>query len=554
MTMNLIIDLFTKESIPQAFLVLSVVIAFGIALGSCRIRGIGLGISAVLFVGLLGGHCGLHVHPGTLQFARDAGLVLFVYAIGLQAGPGFVNSMRQNGIRLNVLAVLAVTSGLLVTFAWLAAGSIPRPLLIGLYTGAVTNTPSLAAAQQLLGLETNSSSIIEQTTVGYAIAYPGGVFGIIGLMILSNYFLRDEKARLGKADLPPLPLASMSVKVTAQNWEGSSLNHLLDAFGKRITISRHFTGGSIQLACPTNIVQDGDILLAVGTPQEVESFCRFAGQASEVDLRTLPSNLSVWHIQVNRRQVLPLALSSLVAGLPGIVTTRIRRGNLELSPSPDLHLKIGDVLQVVGEKSELEKASLVLGSALHELDHPQLVTMIVGVILGVILGSIPISIPGLSIPITLGLAGGPLLAALVLGHIGRIGPLIWQLPPSANFLLRELGIGVFLACVGLKSGAHVVESLLAGNGLLWFFAGLSITILPLSLLILAARLLLRCKLPTILGLLAGSMTDPPALSFAASLDDGNEANVSYATVYPLAMLLRVIGVQVFVVLAANYPG
>jgi putative transport protein len=531
------------DSAAYSFVLLAVVAMGGLALGSIHIRGLGFGVAGVLFAGLVAGHLGYKLNPVVLQFARDAGLVLFVYSIGSQAGPGFIASLRRSGLKLNFLALSTVVIGCIVALLAKKTFQLPLGAMAGMYSGSVTNTPSMAAAQEVLASRGSPTELVGQA---YAVVYPGGVFGIILTMLLAKMVAARNGHEAKTAKVPrEESLSTLAIEVSAAEWFGRRLSEALAASGSSAVISRHLSDGKIRAAHRDRHLAQGDILLAVGRQQDLECLCKCIGRASEKDPRAHQSGLSVRRIIVTRRQAQD-EIGQVLSGVQGAVATRVRRGDVEFVPSPELQLQFGDIVQVVGEESGIQQATEILGNSARQLDHPQLIPVALGIALGVLLGSIPIHLPGLPVPIKLGLAGGPLIVALVLSRIGRIGPVVWYLPQSANFLMRELGIVVFLACVGVKSGEHFVETLRSGQGGTWILCGLAITLLPLFAMSVMA-LLMKIRFMTLCGLLAGSMTDPPALAFASALGPTEKAYVAYAAVYPLVMVARVISAQLLVV-------
>jgi putative transport protein len=486
----------------------------------------------------------MKLSPEVLHFAREAGLVLFVYAIGAEAGPGFIASLRRNGLTLNLLAVSTVILGCVVLVIVGKLTGVKMPVLAGIYSGSVTNTPSLAAATQVLA---DMGKPVDLPGLGYAMAYPGGVFGIIAVMLLTRAML-GSRAVQTEASAGPVGhlLGTLNIEVTSPDCVGRTLSEILQRSGSGVAVSRHRSKGEIRAGSPESVLSIGDVLLAVGQQQDLDSFCASVGRASSTDLRTHASELSVRRVLVTRRQAQE-RIGDVLAELRGANATRIQRSGIEFTPSPELRLQFGDIVQIVGEPEGIQQAIDILGNTTRQLDHPQLIPLGVGIALGVLLGSMPISVPGIPVPIKLGLAGGPLIAAMVLSRIGRIGSVVWYLPRSANFLMREMGIAIFLATVGLKSGEHFAETLRGGDGFLWMGCGLAVTVIPLLILTLVSSFILRLNFMTTCGLLAGSMTDPPALSFASSLGSAEQAYISYAAVYPLVMITRVVSAQLLVI-------
>lgn len=550
-------DLLFVASAAQHVLILAAVAGAGIALGAVRWRGIGLGIAGVLFAGLAAGHwlarADVPVDAEVLGFVREFGLILFVYTIGMQVGPGFVDSLRRSGLPLNLAAAAVVLLGLLMTaLAWRLFG-VTAPAAVGVMSGAVTNTPSLAAAQEAMGnlpgAPTDAASL---AAAGYAVAYPFGILGIIlALLLIRRMFRIDLDAEAKEAGAPvgeQAALSTLNVEVQNPNLRDLPLSAVPTLDDGEVTVSRIWRDGQAMLATGDTRLAIGDVLLAVGPRARLDELCLIVGREASFDIRARPSNLETRRVIVTQRQVLGKTLAQL--DLPerfGVQATRINRAGVDLPPRR-VRLQFGDNVLLVGDPAAIEFAAAALGNSSKRLNHPQVIAVFVGIILGVLVGSIPFSFPGVPAPIRLGLAGGPLLVAIVLSRIGNLGPVIFHLPISANLMLRELGIVLFLASVGLKSGGTFVETVISPAGAIWMGAGAMITFLPLVIVAGIARGVYRMNYPSLCGLLAGSMTDPPALQFATSFSGSEAPNVAYATVYPLVMLLRVVGAQVMVML------
>jgi len=553
--MNWLTQLIHGDSIAHAVLVIAVVAALGLALGSLKIRGIGLGIAGVLFSGLAIGHLGITISPPVLEFAREFGLILFVYTIGMQVGPGFFASLRRQGLPLNLMAASIVILGALITVAISKLAGVPMAAAVGLFSGGTTNTPSLGAAQEALrSLPGLAPHLAALPGLGYAVAYPFGIVGIIlsmlALRALFRVNLKTETADLLQSDgARPTKLSRMNLLVVNPNLNGRRLDHLpvLDSLG--VVVSRICHNGVVSLARPDHVVHLGDTLLAVGNKEKLEELQLIVGEVSPVDLQTLESNLVMRQVIVTKKAILGKTLGELhFLEETDVAVTRVSRAEVELSATPDRRIQFGDMLVLVGREDDIAQAAKTLGNSLKMLNHTELIPIFVGIGLGVLLGSIPLVFPGMPAPVKLGLAGGPLLVAIVLSRIGRIGPLLWYMPTNANFALREIGIVLFLACVGVHSGEKFFDTLVHGDGLLWMLMGSLITVVPLMVVGLGARLMLKTNYVTLCGLLAGSMTDPPALAFANTVSGSDAPSISYSTVYPLTMLLRVLCAQLLVLL------
>ena len=556
--MNWLIDLWTMQSVAHDVLVLSLVAMFGLALGNLKVRGIGLGIAGVLFAGIAFAHFGTEINEETLHFIREFGLILFVYGIGLQVGPSFWSSLRAQGLTLNMLAAFIVLCGGATTLlvAWWA--EIPIAAAAGLFSGATTNTPSLAAIQSTLSSLPNvSAETARLPGLGYAIAYPFGVMGIILTMLLVRLAFRvnvAEEVRVLDVAQKTEPLEARNLRVENANLEGVKLEDVpLVGNGKSsVVVSRVLHDNRVQVASPTMTLQRGDVLLGVGERADLDELQTVVGAHAEIDVREVASDVVTRRIWVTRAAATSKMLHDLeVWREPHLTFTRVRRLELEFAATPDFRLQVGDSILAVGNAQSVERAAKFFGDDSKRLDSPQLLPVFLGLALGVLLGSIAWPIPGVPNGVKLGLAGGPLLVALILSRLGRIGPVVFHLPKSANMMMREIGIVLFLACAGLKSGANFVSTLVDGDGMKWLLCGAIITLVPMILAALAARIWAKLPFPTLCGLLAGSMTDPPALAFANTMNNTPAVSLSYATVYPLVMLLRVVVAQLIIVFFAR---
>ena len=551
--MNWLTSLLMTPSAAQSIFVLALVAAAGTVLGKLRIFTVSVGIAGVLFAGLIFGHFGVKIEPEVMHFARELGLLIFVYTIGLQLGPSFIASLRRQGLKLNLIAVLIVGSGVAVLLAMRHILHLPMAAAVGIYTGAVTNTPGLGAAQEALrGMPGIDPSLSSLPGVGYAMAYPFGVVGIILSILAIRFFFRvaltrEEKEIAAQEQGNVIPLRTANLVVRNQNLDGMTLRQLDKFDDSKVTISRIASAQKVRVASPDDTIKVGDTLLAVGFPEDIEQLRVVVGEYSAEDLRAIPGPVSADRILVTHREVIGKSMRELQLNeWFGVTVTRVERNGVELIPAQSLTLQIGDILTVVGETENLEKTSKLLGNAPKELQHLDVLPMFVGIALGVILGSIPIMFPGLPAAAKLGLAGGPLIMAMILSRIGKVGPLVWYMPPSSNLMLREVGIILFLSCVGLKAGDQFVETLIHGPGLVWMACGAVVTVVPLVLAGFIGRGLMKLNYLTLSGTMAGSMTDPPALAFANSMTDSNGPSLAYATVYPLTMLLRVVSAQLLI--------
>ena len=553
--MDVLTQLFSGASVAHALLIISLVAACGLTLGSLRLCGINLGIAGVLFAGLLFGHYGVTINPQVMEFAREFGLILFVYSIGLQVGPGFIASLRREGLPLNLMAASVVVLGVAITIVVHRVGHLDMLAAVGLYAGGTTNTPSLAAAQQALqdvtGIAGDAATL---PSLGYAVAYPFGIIGTILTMLLIRALFRirpaqeaEAFAQLAQGRTPPLVTKNLTVENV--NLRNLPVGQIPGLSASGVVISRVLHEGRLQVAQPELRLHLGDVVLAVGTAEALDALRIVVGKESSVDLKRLPSAITSRRVIVTQRRVLGRSIGEVdLTGRYGVTATRVSRADIEFSATPGLRLQFGDTLILVGEDGAIAQAARALGNSLKQLRAPQLVPVFLGIALGVVLGSWPLHIPGIPAPVRLGLAGGPLVMAMLLSRIGRIGPLVWYMPISANVILREVGIVLFLSCVGLRAGDQFVQVLVHGSGWWWMGASALITLVPLVCVGLVARAVYRLNYVSLCGLLAGSMTDPPALAFAGSATHSDAPSVSYATVYPLVMLLRVVSAQALVLL------
>lgn len=553
------------QPVAWAVLVLSGVAILGLALSGLKVRGVGIGIAGVLFAGILFGHFGWTINHDIMEFVREFGLILFVFTIGLQMGPSFFASMRSQGLVLNLLAAAVVILGVGVTLGLSALAGVDVFSATGLFSGSTTNTPALGAAQQTVSMlaaqpgSTVAADSAALPALAYAVSYPVGVFGIIGVMLFLRKFFRvdpvqeAEGFRAGQQKGIE-PITRINLVVENSNLEGLEVG---DVPGRRETgviisrIKRHGMD-EVEVATEQTVLHKGDKILVVGSKRRLEDFKVIVGRESGEDLMRVPGRVAFRRVVVTHKEVLGKTIAELgLDSLYGVRVTRVLRADVEVTAIPDLHLQFGDFLHVVGDEDNIARAADRLGNSLQALNETKFIPVFLGILLGVAAGLIPLHFPGLPVPVRLGLAGGPLVLAILLARIGRIGPLVWYMPANANTALRELGIVLFLACVGLKAGGSFVPTLLSHDGVVWLGIACAITTLPLLVVGMVARLALRVNFIAICGLLAGSMTDPPALAFANAISKSDAPSVAYAAVYPLTMLLRIMSAQLMVLLLAG---
>ncbi|MBE3106388.1 putative transporter [Klebsiella pneumoniae] len=541
--------------------VLALVAVVGLWIGNVKIRGVGVGfgIGGVLFGGIIVGHfvdqAGVALSSPMLHFIQEFGLILFVYTIGIQVGPGFFASLRVSGLRLNLFAILIVILGGLVTAVLHKLFNIPLPVVLGIFSGAVTNTPALGAGQQILRDLGVPFEVVDQMGMSYAMAYPFGICGILLTMWLVRLFFRinvekeaqrfEESSGNGHAHLH-----TINVRVENPNLNQMAIQDVPMLNSDNIVCSRLKRGELLMVPAPGTLIQAGDLLHLVGRPEDLHNAQLVIGQEVATSLSTRGTDLKVERVVVTNEKVLGKKIRDLhVKQRYDVVISRLNRAGVELVASSSASLQFGDILNLVGRPEAIDAVAAELGNAQQKLQQVQMLPVFIGIGLGVLLGSIPLFIPGFPAALKLGLAGGPLIMALILGRIGSIGKLYWFMPPSANLALRELGIVLFLAVVGLKSGGDFVATLTQGDGLSWIAYGIFITAIPLLTAGVLARMLAKMNYLTLCGMLAGSMTDPPALAFANNLHaTSGAAALSYATVYPLVMFLRIITPQLLAVL------
>lgn len=536
---------------------LSLVAVLGLALGHVRVRGVSLGIGGVLFGGIFVAHFmaqfGLKLDAHTLHFIQEFGLILFVYTIGIQVGPAFFASLRESGLKLNGFAMLIVgLSGVLVVLLHKLLG-VPLPVILGVFSGAVTNTPSLGAGQQVL-LELGDTGT-DVMGMAYAMAYPFGIIGILLSMWLMRVLFRvnvDEEAAAYDAQHSSQRggLDSMNVKLTNPNLDGLTIHEIPDFEDHEVMFSRLKRDGELIVPKEDTVVKLGDVLHVVGRKPALRKMQLILGEEVSESTSTRGTVFRSVRAVVTNDQVFGKRLQQLnIQTNYDVVISRLNRAGVELVPNGSMTLQFGDVVNLVGRQEDIQVVMAIVGNAEQKLQQVQMLPIFLGIGLGVLFGSIPLHVPGLPVALKLGLAGGPLVVALILARIGGIGKIYWFMPPSANLALREIGIVLFLAVVGLKAGGNFLDTLLSGDGVQWMGYGAIITLVPLLIVGVIARIWGKVNYLVLCGLLAGAMTDPPALAFANGIKENNgAAALSYATVYPLVMFSRIILPQVVAIL------
>ncbi|MCF0178440.1 MAG: putative transporter [Bacteroidales bacterium] len=548
-------DLFMVGGTAQSVLLIALTIATGIILNRIKLGHISLGSTWILFAGIIYSALGMEIDSNTNAFVKELGLILFVYSIGLQVGPGFFSSLKKEGLKLNLIAICTILAACLITFGINLISSDGLPVLTGVMSGAVTNTPSLGAAQQTYaGLASEAG---DRIAVGYAVAYPMGVVGVIFVMVLIKALFKinikkEEKANESGKDEHSAVL--LNVVVTNPGVCNKSLGDVCSIVDKPFVVSRirRAEGGEIISANDNPMIYKGDILRIV-VEQDIRSFIvTFFGeeaQALQNLWETAVSNLVSKRILVSKPELNGAKLQSLnLRSLYNVNVTRLTRLGLDLVARGDLRLQLGDHLTIVGDSEHVEKVSKLFGDSLKRLDIPNLMPIFLGIFLGVILGSIPIFIPGISIPVKLGLAGGPLIVSILIGRFGPRFRLVTYSTNSANLMLREMGISLFLAAVGLGSGGNFIPSII-GGGYMWIIYGLAITMIPTLLMGIICRVAFHMDYFSIIGVMAGCCTNPPALAYAGNLSSNDQSSIAYATVYPVSMFMRVLCAQIMILIS-----
>lgn len=549
--------LFAPESVAHTVLLYSFVIALGVYLGKQKFLGVSLGVTFVLFVGIVAGHFGFVGEKNIMHFLQEFGLILFVYSIGLQVGPGFFSSFKKGGMRLNMLACAIVGLNLLVVLIiYLFANErVDMPMLVGVLSGAVTNTPGLGAAQQTLAQLNYDGKldVVPEIASGYAAAYPLGVIGIIGTMLIVRALfkikLEKEAEEIEKeAQANILKPHVLTFRVENPLIFGQTVEKVTQFIDRNFVISRIKRENSEVIIPKTDTtIEKDDLLLIVLSEQDEAAMSAFIGKTVEMDWEAIPAPIVSRRIVITKPELNGRTLGSL--RLPfgyRLNATRLNRAGVDLVANPNLTLQMGDRLTVVGKKEDINRLAEKLGNSMKRLNEPNMITIFVGILLGIILGSIPLAIPGMSSSMKLGLAGGPLVVAILIGRFGYKFKLITYTSTSASLLLRELGICLFLASVGLNAGGNFVNTVISGDGLLWVFWGVLITVIPLLVVGIIGRWRFNLNYFTLMGLIAGSNTDPPALAYANKIAGNDAPAVAYSTVYPLTMFLRILTAQLLI--------
>lgn len=561
--MDWLINLFVNtESVAHIALLYAIVIAVGVLLGKIKIGGISLGVTFVLFAGIVAGHLGLTAPTNILTFLQDFGLILFVFMIGLQVGPGFFESFRKGGVTLNIMATATILLNIGVMFACYfiffdTSNPINLPMMVGTLYGAVTNTPGLGAATEALDsvFPKGQAPLIAS---GYACAYPLGVLGIIGATILLRYIchvkLEEEEQQLDKdaeedAHVKP---HNMHLRVTNSYLAGRTIGQIHDFLNRDFVCSRVLHDGHVSIPNSKTILELGDLVFIVCAEADAEAIIAFIGPEEQVEWEKQDQPLVSRRVVVTRPSINGKTLGQMhFSTIYGVNVTRVTRQGMDLFANPHLALQVGDRVMVVGPENLVNRVSSVLGNSIKRLESPNIATIFIGIIVGIIFGSLPFAVPGMPMPLKLGIAGGPLVIAILIGRYGYKVHLVTYTTTSANTMLREIGLVLFLASVGIKAGANFWETVVQGDGLKYVYTGFLITVIPIFIVGTIARLKYKFNYFTIMGMIAGTYTDPPALAYANQSCSKEAPAVGYSTVYPLSMFLRIFTAQLIILLCCG---
>ena len=554
--MNWLQEAFLEPTMVQAVIIISLVSALGLYLGRIKIFGISLGITFVFFAGILAGHLGIVVNKDMLYFAQSFGLILFVYALGLQVGPGFFSSLKKGGVAMNMMGLGVILLGLIMTVGlhWVTGVSLSN--MVGLLCGAVTNTPALGAAQQaLLQIDLANTKGVTDMALACAVAYPLGVVGVILAIIILRALFADKKQKDLKEQRDTTTYVAEFHVSNPAIYE-KSIKDVMKLTDRHFVISRVWRNGKVSIPTSDTLLHEHDHLLIISVKSDVENIKVLFGEQenvdwnkADIDWNAIDSQLISRRIAVTRNRVNGVKLGSLrLRNLYGINITRVNRAGIDLLASPDLRLQIGDRLTIVGEANSVNTVGKILGDEIKRLNNPNLLAVFIGISLGMLLGALPITLPGMSTPVKLGIAGGPIIVGILMGAFGPRFHLTTYTTMSANLMLRQLGIIIYLAGLGIDSGVHFFETVFRAEGLLWIGLGFLLTIVPVLIVGFRASQFFKLDYAHNVGMLCGSMANPMALSYANTTVDGDEPSVSYATVYPLSMFIRVISAQLVLML------
>lgn len=537
----------------QAVLILSVVSAVGVYLGKIKFFGVSLGVTFVFFAGILAGHLGIEVNRDMLNFAQNFGLIIFVYTLGLQVGPGFFSSLKKGGVELNMMGLAVIVIGILCTLIFHWTSGISIPTMVGLLSGAVTNTPALGAAQQaLIQMRPGETEAVTDMALACAVTYPLGVVGVIlAIIVLRAMFAKKMENSHKEQDSTTFVAEFQVLNPSIYN---KSIQEVMRLTEKRFVISRVWHEGKVCIPTSETLLREKDHLLVISIKSDVEYIKTLFGEQENkdwnkegIDWNAIDSQLISRRIVVTRDRINGVKLGSLrLRNLYGINITRVNRAGIDLLASKNLRLQIGDRLTIVGEANSVNNVGKILGNEMKRLDNPNLLAIFVGLTLGVLIGAIPIFLPGMDTPIKLGVAGGPIIVGILMGAFGPRIHLTTYTTQSANLMMRQFGIVIYLAGLGIDSGAHFFETVFRAEGLMWIGVGFLLTIIPVLIVGFIASQFFKLDYAHNVGMLCGSMANPMALNYANTTVEGDEPSVSYATVYPLSMFIRVISAQLLI--------
>lgn len=549
--MEVLRSLFSGSGTATAILYISLTAFIGVLVGKIEVKKVKMGIAGVLFTGLLFAHFGAQINSDVLHFMREFGLILFVYAIGIEVGPRFFSTFRSEGLKLNLIAISVVVLGFVTAYLIYYFADVPAAVITGIMSGAVTNTPGLGAVQQVL-TECGKTQDAAIAGMGYAVAYPFGVLGVIITMMLVRFFFRisikkESEEYNATFQNTQKKLESVGIEITNPNIFGKKVRYIQKVVDNELVISRILRNGTYLIAREDEVLMEGDKIFGVSAINHMDNLRMKIGKVETIVKREISGDLAMFHVLVTNRKIAGKTIEQI-----GIYRryeaniTRIFRSGMEILPTHDTTIELGDTVRIVGKRDLLPDIRTELGNSFKELAHPNAIAVFMGIFLGILLGSVPFFIPGLPAPAKLGMAGGPLVVAILLGYKGRIRKFDFYMTPGANMMLREVGIILFLACVGLSSGAQFAETIVNG-GYMWMLYGAAITFIPVAVVGCIARM---CKVNylKICGAISGAMTDPPALEFANALAPVHAQSMAYASVYPLAMFLRILLAQTLILI------
>lgn len=554
--MNWFVELFTEHTFTQAVLILSLICATGLALGRIKISGVSLGVTFVFFTGIIAGHFGLRINPDMLLLAQNFGLIIFIYSLGVQVGPGFFSAFKRGGFKLNILSLILILAGTAMTICLYWISGIPLPEMMGLFSGAVTNTPMLGAAQQaFLQMHPEDIESANNMAIACAVGYPFGMIGvIICVAILKKATFKADKPKSGNTSGDN----TFVTEYLISNPEiiGKSIQEVRRHADIQFVISRIWKGDKVIIPTSKTIIEQNEHVLVISGRKDVDQLKKLFGPQEDIDWNkkgidwnAIDNQLVSRKILVTKPELNGVRLGSLrLRNSFGINITRVNRAGIDLLPSKSLRLQLGDKLTIVGEDRAIENASKILGNQARELRNPNLFTIFTGIVLGLILGSIPIAIPGMSMPVKLGIAGGPIIVGILMGAFGPRFHLATYTTQSANLMLRQLGITIYLAGLGLSAGNDFFSTVLTAEGVRWIAISSSLAVIPVLLVGFIASRLFKISYARNVGMLCASMANPIALNYANSTVDGDEPAVAYATVYPVSIFLRVIVAQIVMVI------